>query len=108
MAQRKSHFYLFTAVVTYKQMDKTHQITHNLFAQTPERRITMADFDSARLSLIQELFTQKEIAQEEIRSLAFIAISYLGHMTSKEFAGEQEEVGQLKERAPQVVSPFDA
>lgn len=83
----RMHIYLATATLSYIREGGPKQRQMNQILAVEERRIDLRTLEAAKGEMFQRLAQEAGVPKEEVKDFVFTNMSYLGHMTEREFSG---------------------
>jgi hypothetical protein len=106
MSLKRSHYYITHAILMFREKDVSRTQHINFFFSLTDKKINLAVLADARAQMTNTLCQTREIQPEDVIDIIFGNISYLGHMSTKEFAAQPDAQG-----APEIrlaANPYDA
>lgn len=87
-AAGRMHTYLASATLSYIRDGAPKSRQMNQLIAIEENRITLTSLNIARGEMIQRLKAEMGVPEEDVKDFIYNSISYLGHMSEREFTGQ--------------------
>jgi len=90
-AAGRMHTYLASANVSYIRdgVPKSRQM--NQVIAVEQQRITLVTLELAKTEILNRLNAEMGVSKEDVKDFVYNNISYLGHMSEREFTGEKSK-----------------
>ena len=88
MAAPRMHHFLGAASIGYVREGANKSRTMNGVIAAPDLRLNLETLEQAKGIILQRLIQESGIEASDIKDFVWLNISYLGHMSEREFTGQ--------------------